>query len=86
MPRFGSLFLVGGCGKSAHATPELPRQLIVPVYETVRFRFVKPESLIHNRLKEKAFSTHALMFGLHLSTAPLRGAENASAGFILYYL
>jgi len=80
---------LGGWGKSAQATPGFPLLLINPVDETATFRFVKPESLINNRLKEEASSTNTLHVRAQLTPEhhPVaRGRENTLAGLILYYL
>ena len=73
--RLGNFSLSGGGVKSVYTTAVLPRLFMIPVDETVRFRFAKPESLIYSRLKGAAFSTNPSMFGpsKYLSTTPLRG-------------
>jgi hypothetical protein len=73
--RLGNFSLSGGGVKPVYTTAVLPRLFMIPVDETVRFRFAKPESLIYSRLKGAAFSTNPSMFGpsKYLSTTPLRG-------------
>jgi hypothetical protein len=86
--RLGNFSLSGGGVKSVYTTAGLPRLFIIPVDETVRFRFAKPESLIYSRLKGAAFSTNPSMFepSKYLSTPRCEGRENTLAGLNLYYL